>query len=319
MKKQHFFLVWTLILIFATQLPGQPNPSPQLTSAPPPGIPAPPHASPVLPHPSLQLPPSSPHPCAHAHNDYEHPNPLHDALAHGFTSVEADIFLIRGKLIVSHIRPFLKKKRTLKDLYLEPLARISQQNALPEQVWGPIHPNPTASGTSTSEAFTLMIDFKTGGMDTYHALLKELKPYESLLQRSTNGKIIPGPVKIVLSGARPPADKINGQDQWVWLDGRPPDLDHSQDIDKIAWISDRYSRHFTWNGKGEMTREEKSHLKDFVTRAHARNAQVRFWATPENEHVWKVLLEAGVDRISTDQLEALDIFLQNNPYLSTQE
>ena len=39
---------------------------------------------------------------AHAHNDYEHVRPLHDALDHGFTSVEADIFLVDGDLLVAH-------------------------------------------------------------------------------------------------------------------------------------------------------------------------------------------------------------------------
>ncbi len=33
---------------------------------------------------------------AHAHNDYHHALPLLDALAHGFCSVEADVFLVDG-------------------------------------------------------------------------------------------------------------------------------------------------------------------------------------------------------------------------------
>ena len=42
---------------------------------------------------------------AHAHNDYEHPRPLLDALSHGFQSVEADIFLIDDQLLVAHPKP----------------------------------------------------------------------------------------------------------------------------------------------------------------------------------------------------------------------
>jgi len=38
---------------------------------------------------------------AHAHNDYQHERPLLDALAHGFQSVEADVFLVEGKLLVA--------------------------------------------------------------------------------------------------------------------------------------------------------------------------------------------------------------------------
>ena len=39
---------------------------------------------------------------AHAHNDYEHTRPLFDALDQGFNSVEADVFLVDGKLLVGH-------------------------------------------------------------------------------------------------------------------------------------------------------------------------------------------------------------------------
>ena len=39
---------------------------------------------------------------AHAHNDYEHDRPLFDALEHGFTSVEADVWLVDGELLVAH-------------------------------------------------------------------------------------------------------------------------------------------------------------------------------------------------------------------------
>src|SRR5271154_2391532 len=57
----------------------------------------------------------------HAHNDYEHTRPLFDALDQGFTSVEADIYLVDGQLLVGHTRSSLKPERTLEKLYLDPL------------------------------------------------------------------------------------------------------------------------------------------------------------------------------------------------------
>ncbi len=57
---------------------------------------------------------------AHAHNDYEHPRPLLDALSHGFTSVEADIHLVDGQLLVAHDPIDLDPSRTLESLYLAP-------------------------------------------------------------------------------------------------------------------------------------------------------------------------------------------------------
>src|SRR5438046_202094 len=65
---------------------------------------------------------------AHAHNDYEHKRPLLDALDHGFCSVEADIFLVDGALLVGHTRLDLKPGRTLEALYLEPLRQRAKAN-----------------------------------------------------------------------------------------------------------------------------------------------------------------------------------------------
>ena len=64
---------------------------------------------------------TKPVPQAHAHNDYYHQRPLLDALSHGFCSVEADIFLVDGKLLVGHSRSELKPNNTLERLYLDPL------------------------------------------------------------------------------------------------------------------------------------------------------------------------------------------------------
>ena len=44
----------------------------------------------------------TPLPQAHAHNDYEHERPLLDALEQGFTSIEADVWLVDGELRVAH-------------------------------------------------------------------------------------------------------------------------------------------------------------------------------------------------------------------------
>ena len=66
---------------------------------------------------------------AHAHNDYEHTRPLHDALDHGFTSVEADVWLVDGELRVGHDLADTRPGRTLESLYLAPLDRRAHDNA----------------------------------------------------------------------------------------------------------------------------------------------------------------------------------------------
>ena len=74
------------------------------------------------------------HQRAHAHNDYEHARPLHDALDHGFTSVEADIWLVDGELLVAHDLEDVRPGRTLESLYLQPLTdRV-------RRLWGSTYP-----------------------------------------------------------------------------------------------------------------------------------------------------------------------------------
>ncbi|MEL7336656.1 MAG: hypothetical protein AAFN70_10695 [Planctomycetota bacterium] len=46
-----------------------------------------------------------------------------------------------------------------------------------------------------------------------------------------------------------------------------------------------------------------------MRRAHKAGRTVRFWATPESETLWQLLVDSGVDHINTDQLERLQRFL----------
>src|SRR5437773_10344211 len=74
---------------------------------------------------------------AHAHNDYEHKRPLLDALDHGFCSVEADVFLVEGDLLVGHTRKDLRPERTLEKLYLDPLRERVKANGGKVYAGGP--------------------------------------------------------------------------------------------------------------------------------------------------------------------------------------
>src|SRR2546429_8940516 len=65
---------------------------------------------------------------AHAHNDYEHARPLLDALERGFCSIEADVWLVDGRLLVAHDRNAVKAERTLQALYLDPLRERVRRN-----------------------------------------------------------------------------------------------------------------------------------------------------------------------------------------------
>src|ERR1700744_3956782 len=125
---------------------------------------------------------------AHAHNDYEHPHPLADALAAGFCSVEADIYVVNGQLLVAHEFQQVRADRTLESLYLDPLRQKIGTN---NYVFAP------------NDGFTLLIDIKTNGAETYQVLKQVLARYSSMLTHFTDTNLTRGAVTVVLSGARP--------------------------------------------------------------------------------------------------------------------
>ncbi|WP_262030745.1 phosphatidylinositol-specific phospholipase C/glycerophosphodiester phosphodiesterase family protein [Microvirga sp. Mcv34] len=237
---------------------------------------------------------------AHAHNDYEHKRPLLDALDHGFTGVEADIWLVNGKLLVAHEEAHIKPERTLEALYLDPLKKRITENG------GRVYPG--------SEGFTLLIDIKTEGELTYKALAEVLSKYADILTVVRDGKVQAGAVTAVVSGNRPKDHMLSEKVRYAGYDGRMPDLTSDMPASFMPLLSDNWTKVFTWKGEGEMPPAEKAKLQDIVKTAHGKGWTIRFWATPDQpgpqrEAIWKELKAAGVDKINTDDLAGLQSFL----------
>lgn len=243
---------------------------------------------------------------AHAHNDYEHERPLFDALDHGFTSVEADIYLVGGQLLVGHDPADLRPGRTLQSLYLEPLRQRVLDNR------GGVYPG--------FDEFQLLIDIKSTGPATYTELERVLRNprYEFLFTRYLHGAVRPGPVTSVVSGERPRALMEAQDDRLAFYDGRltdPNDLGIGADPGLVPVVSDNWTKLFTWNGAGPMPADQRDELRRIVSDAQTAGQRVRFWATPdapgpEREAVWSELAAAGVDHINTDDLVGLEEFLR---------
>ncbi|MEV6492630.1 phosphatidylinositol-specific phospholipase C/glycerophosphodiester phosphodiesterase family protein [Actinoplanes sp. NPDC051633] len=241
---------------------------------------------------------------AHAHNDYEHERPLLDALSHGFTSVEADVYLVGGELLVAHDPEDVQPGRTLQSLYLEPLARRVRANH------GTVY-------RGSRQQLQLLIDIKNTGALTYTELHRVLTRYRWLLTTYAFGRVRPGAVTAVISGDRP-RELMEGQRvRYAFYDGRLTDLGSGAPASFIPLISDNWTNVFTWQGSGPMPAAERSRLRQIIATAHRDGQRVRFWATPDTpgaarEAVWTELLNAGVDHINTDDLAGLEAFLRSH-------
>jgi hypothetical protein len=234
---------------------------------------------------------SRPHLNAHAHNDYEHPLPLFDALRNGFTSIEADVHLVNGVLLVSHNRPGATAQ-TLSALYLDPI------DSLLEQRGGQLY-------AGHDQPITLLIDIKTDGTTTYNALKLVLSAYRSWLHTPDKAGI----VQIVISGNRATDLILNDKDRLVAIDGRPDDLDKGYTPDEMPLISESYGKVLSWNGRGKPSSADLIALNQLIASAHHERKRVRLWGAPDNENTWTILLNAGIDLINTDRLVPLNSFL----------
>jgi hypothetical protein len=239
---------------------------------------------------------------AHAHNDYEHERPLLDALSHGFTSVEADIYLVDGELLVAHDPEDVVPGRTLQSLYLDPLAQRVRANH------GRVY-----RGSDLS--LQLLVDIKNTGAATYTELDRVLRRYKTMLSTYARGKVSRDAVTVVVSGDRPRELMAAQTKRYAFYDGRAADLGSGAPASFIPLISDNWTNLFTWQGVGEFPAAERAKLRAFVRDAHANRQRVRFWATPDvagpaRDAIWRELVAADVDHINTDDLAGLERFLR---------
>lgn len=240
---------------------------------------------------------------AHAHNDYEHPRPLLDALDHDFCSVEADVWLIDGKLLVAHELKDARPDRTLERLYLDPLqTRVRRHH-------GRVYPG--------GPAVTLLIDAKSDATNTYRAISKSLAGYRSILTTFRSDRIETNAVTVIISGNRARDLMASEKVRLAGYDGRLsdlPELEKTPVPGLIPLISDNWRLHFAWKGtEGPLPEEERRKLRALVEQTHRTGARIRFWGMPDSPLVWATLAEAGVDLINTDQLAELARFLQSRP------
>lgn len=238
---------------------------------------------------------------AHAHNDYEHDRPLHDALDHGFTSVEADIWLVDGQLFIGHDAP--DPTRTLQNTYLDPLRQVITSNR------GRVYPGYTGR-------FRLYVDVKSGP-ETWPVLERVLRDYRDVVTLWNGERRSKAPVEVVVSGNRDLPAMEAAFTRFSAFDGRLPDIYSGLSPELMTVLSDNWTKNFTWQGEGPMPAAERRKLHRIVKLAHAQGYEVRFWATPDaagpaRDAVWRELIAADVDQINTDDLAGLAKFLKAN-------
>ena len=230
---------------------------------------------------------------AHSHNDYFRSVPFYKAYSLGFGSIEADILVVDGQVIVAHDKKGVDPKRTLKRLYIDPI--VEQMN-LHE---GKIYPN--------GKKLQLYIDLKTNHTVSIPALTKLIRPVREYFDVRHN----PDAVKIVLSGAIPKPEQFSLYDDIFFFDGYK-DLHYTpEQFERVAIYNAPFFDFSHWNGRGRPIKSEYDALSRYVDSIHRLGKPVRFWATPDSKIAYHTFIKLGFDYINTDKPEELAVFLNH--------
>jgi alkaline phosphatase len=215
----------------------------------------------------------------HSHNDYLQPVPFWDAFSAGCASIEVDVILQEGGLMVAHERESIQAQRTFESLYLKPIQQGVDLGLIKEF------------------NFHLLVDIKTEAYSTLDLLVKQTQPYAAILYSPEN----PTGLKLIISGGRPKAADYVKYPSWVFFDYQSRELTAELPWEKIGMVSLSFPRFSLWNGKGRMVESQRKQLQAFIDLVHSFDRPVRFWASPDGKTAWRAFHEMGIDYINTDR------------------
>ncbi len=225
---------------------------------------------------------------AHSHNDYEQKQPFYLAYEEQFGSIEADIHLVDGKILVAHDAKNVSVNLSLEKLYLDPLDYFIKKNN-------------GAPYSDSGKTLQLLIDLKTDANSTLAALIIALKKYPNIIH---NKKII-----IAITGNRPDPKDYHLYPSFIMFDGRLQEKYTKDALAKIALISDDLGDYVKKKFPLEVSTEENTKILKLIQDAHQLNKKVRFWGVPDYPIAWKKMMEWGIDYLNTDHINMLSDFL----------
>ena len=226
----------------------------------------------------------------HSHNDYEQAAPFWMAWQEQFGSIEADIWLLGGKVIIGHDTTEIKSGRTLEEFYVKPLAACIGKN----------HGHPYAD---SSRRLIILVDVKADSVATLAALIALLDRYPSLEHCPW--------LKWVISGNRPDATQYVSYPPFIAFDG----ILHAQytpaELARIAMMSDDLRHYTRWDSRTGIPDTGLDSLKQAISRSHALHLPVRLWDAPDFPAAWHQLMQLQVDYLNTDHITDLAAYLNS--------
>ena len=227
----------------------------------------------------------------HSHNDYAQRVPFYQAYAQQVSSIEADVFLHDGQLLVGHDVEDLRADMTFEALYVEPIVTLFARNG-------------GRAFRDSDQTLQLMVELKSETDPTLRAVAALLGRWPEVFDPEVN----PAAVRVAVTGRVPAPEAFDRYPRFLGFDGAW-DADYTpEQLERIALISTNFRDFSQWNGKGTIIPDEKERLEQVIDRAHEQGKPVRFWNAPEGTTVYYTFYDMGIDYINTDKPEVCAAF-----------
>lgn len=222
----------------------------------------------------------------HSHNDYCRRAPFWQAYAQQVYSIEADVFLHNGQLLVGHDVEDLSPELTFEGMYVEPLVTLYKRNG--GRAW-----------KDSDEPIQLMVELKSETEPTLRAVTALLDRYPEVFDTTVN----PDAVRIAVTGRVPAPEEFGNYPAYVLFDGEWDRNYTPAQLERVALVSANFQDYSQWNGKGSIIPVELAKIEQIIDRAHAWGKPVRFWGAPEGTTVYYTFYDLGIDYLNTDRPE----------------
>ncbi|MCM1176917.1 MAG: alkaline phosphatase [Bacteroides sp.] len=219
----------------------------------------------------------------HSHNDYTRVAPFYEAYSQKASSIEADVFLKGGRLLVGHELEDLSPEMSFDRMYFQPIVSLFKING--GRAW-----------KDSDGILQLMVEIKSETAPAMKVLVAMLKKYPEVFNPDVN----PNAVRVVITGNVPSPADFSRYPDYISFDGIIDEEYTPEQLERVALFSTNFRAYSTWNGKGAILPAEREELMKVIDYAHGCGRPIRFWNAPEGTTVYYTFLNMGIDYLNTD-------------------
>lgn len=224
-------------------------------------------------------------------NDHKRKKPLQEAL-------EAQCAGVSIKLKVAKDGSIKCGSETFENLYLKPIqSRIAE--------------NQGNAYEGRTEEFFIFAEIDGDSSLAFRSFETLCAAYADILSGLDNGQRRRKAIRIVLSGDVPLHRIAIAQTRYFHVDEDLQKPDARWNGNQVATASIAFSKHYSWNGEGNMPNMQYMSIMGQVKNAHKVGRLVRLSAIPESLNAFSILDGTGADFLEVDDLKGFTTYRKN--------